>query len=338
MKATNSTPDSINSAIKPEPTGSLEKLPFSFASFTFHLKAEDRIELPEYKGSTFRGGLGHALKQVWCLRPSQRFCEKNCRMPKQCAYSYIFETPKAWGPHSELHANNLPHPFVLLPPLNEQRIFEVGEALSFQLTLFGSAIQLVESFVVAFDKLGEIGIGKGQGRFLLAKVTNADGSIVYSSDSEPGSGQVVVRNFEEFVEAAEQYRGHALNLSFLTPTHLLHHGRLSEPSFDIFLRRLLARASELAKIHCGQLWNLDYHHLIDSAIATVRTVEKRLEWQDWERYSNRQQQRMKFRGFVGTVTYQGQIQPFLSLIMLGQHLHIGNKTAFGMGKFEIQWQ
>lgn len=45
---------------------------------------------------------------------------------------------------------------------------------------------------------------------------------------------------------------------------------------------------------------------------------------------------MKFRGFVGTAAYQGQIKPLLPLIMLGQHLHIGNKTSFGMGKYEIQ--
>lgn len=330
---------------------SLQNLPFSFAHFTFHLVARERLELPEYKGSTFRGGLGHALKQVWCHRPGGRICGK-CQNERFCAYSYIFETPKSFGLPTGMHAPNLPHPFVLLPPLGEyppsgqeQRIIETGESFSFQLALFGSAIHLVESFVVAFERLGEIGIGKKQGKFRLAKVSNSDGSLVYAmgeglpSGEEPlSSGEVVVRNYEEFVAAAQSWEGDLLTLRFLTPTHLLHHGRLAEPTFEIFLRRLLGRASELAKIHGGQPWDLDYRGIIDSAVAAVRLVNKQLQWQDWERYSNRKEQRMKFRGFVGTVTYQGELKPLLPLIMLGQYLHIGNKTSFGMGKYEILGQ
>jgi len=318
-------------------TASLQNLPFSFAHFTFHLVARERLELPEYKGSTFRGGLGHALKQVWCMRPHGRVCDK-CQNEKLCAYSYIFETPKSFGGQTAMHTPNLPHPFVLLPPLQEQRLIMPGESFSFQLTLFGSAIHLVESFVVAFERLGEIGIGKGQGKFHLAKVTNSDGSLVYAPEEPPGSGEVVVRNYEEFVAAAQPWEADLLSLRFLTPTHLLHHGRLAEPTFEIFLRRLLGRASELAKIHGDQPWELDYRGIIDSAVAAVHLVKKQLQWQDWERYSNRKEQRMKFRGFVGTVTYQGELKPLLPLIMLGQYLHIGNKTSFGMGKYEILGQ
>ena len=35
-----------------------------FAQFQFFLKALDCINLPVYKGSTFRGGFGHAFKKV----------------------------------------------------------------------------------------------------------------------------------------------------------------------------------------------------------------------------------------------------------------------------------
>lgn len=317
-------------------TQSLENLPFSFARFIFHLRAGERLELPEYKGSTFRGGFGHALKQVWCLRPRGRVCDK-CRGETQCPYSYIFETPRSFGLESEMHAANLPHPFVLLPPLQEEAIIEPGEMFSFELTLCGSAIYLVESFVLAFERLGDIGIGKGQGKFRLAGVTNAgNGSTVYDPERQPGlPGEVEVHNYEHLVEAARDWQGDRLTLRFLTPTHLLHHGRVSEPEFEIFLRRLLARTSELAKIHGGRKWELDYRSLIDNAVEKVRLVGRQLKWQDWERFSNRRQQRMKFRGFVGTVTYQGDIKPLLPLILLGQFVHVGNKTSFGMGKYVV---
>ncbi len=37
---------------------------FAFSSSIFHLQAEDKITKPSYKGSTFRGGFGHAFKKV----------------------------------------------------------------------------------------------------------------------------------------------------------------------------------------------------------------------------------------------------------------------------------
>ncbi len=38
----------------------------AFSSYLFHLQAEDKITKPSYKGSTFRGGFGHAFKKVVC--------------------------------------------------------------------------------------------------------------------------------------------------------------------------------------------------------------------------------------------------------------------------------
>jgi hypothetical protein len=40
---------------------------FKLALFHFFLKARDRLILPVYKGSTFRGAFGHAFKKVVCV-------------------------------------------------------------------------------------------------------------------------------------------------------------------------------------------------------------------------------------------------------------------------------
>jgi len=45
---------------------------FRFAQFQFVLKAADCINLPTYKGSTFRGAFGHAFKKVVCVHPVRK--------------------------------------------------------------------------------------------------------------------------------------------------------------------------------------------------------------------------------------------------------------------------
>jgi CRISPR/Cas system endoribonuclease Cas6 (RAMP superfamily) len=80
--------------------------------------------------------------------------------------------------------------------------------------------------------------------------------------------------------------------------------------------------------------DLDFGGIIHEAEA-VRTVQNDLRWVDWERYSARQDSRMKLGGFTGTVTFEGELDPFISLFQIGEHLHIGKATSFGLGKYQI---
>ena len=55
----------------------------------------------------------------------------------------------------------------------------------------------------------------------------------------------------------------------------------------------------------------------------VQLAEARTRWVDWERYSSRQDTRMKLGGFVGEVVYEGNLAPFLPYLVLGEMLHVG---------------
>jgi CRISPR/Cas system endoribonuclease Cas6 (RAMP superfamily) len=41
-------------------------------------------------------------------------------------------------------------------------------------------------------------------------------------------------------------------------------------------------------------------------------------------------------GFVGEVTYRGEFEPFLPLLLLGEYLHVGKNVAFGNGWYRIE--
>jgi CRISPR/Cas system endoribonuclease Cas6 (RAMP superfamily) len=39
--------------------------------------------------------------------------------------------------------------------------------------------------------------------------------------------------------------------------------------------------------------------------------------------------------FVGDIAFEGNIEPFMSLIKAGEVLHVGKGTGFGLGKYKI---
>jgi len=87
--------------------------------------------------------------------------------------------------------------------------------------------------------------------------------------------------------------------------------------------------------HCGTELDLDFRGIIAEA-ARIETVTCDLRWHDWERYSARQDARMKLGGFVGRVTYRGDPRLFLPLLRLGELVHVGKGTSFGLGKYVIE--
>ena len=80
--------------------------------------------------------------------------------------------------------------------------------------------------------------------------------------------------------------------------------------------------------------SLDFKGLIEEA-KNITIKEENLHWQDWERYSNRQETMMKMGGFIGSVTFEGDFEPFAPFLLLGEYIHVGKGTSFGLGKYKI---
>ena len=91
----------------------------------------------------------------------------------------------------------------------------------------------------------------------------------------------------------------------------------------------------LSYFHCGEELNLNFREVIERA-KEVETLSKNLRWHDWERYSNRQKTRMTMGGFMGEVTYGGDLEEFQPFIKLGEYVHLGKGSSFGLGKYEIK--
>ena len=56
----------------------------------------------------------------------------------------------------------------------------------------------------------------------------------------------------------------------------------------------------------------------------------------WQRYSSHQDCELRTEGFMGKVTYQGNLRPYLPLLAAGELLHLGKATVFGQGLYQLQ--
>ncbi|HHW43833.1 MAG TPA: CRISPR system precrRNA processing endoribonuclease RAMP protein Cas6, partial [Desulfotomaculum sp.] len=70
--------------------------------------------------------------------------------------------------------------------------------------------------------------------------------------------------------------------------------------------------------------------------AGVRLAEDYTQWVDWERFSARQDSRIKMGGVVGRALYEGEVAEFIPLLRLGELVHVGKGAVFGMGKYRVE--
>ena len=321
--------------------------------FELSIQAKDPIILPPYKGSTLRGGFGNAFKKIVCAL-KEKECS-DCILKEKCVYSYVFETPPPNGTRVMRKYLSVPHPFVIEPPPERKMGYKPGDELTFGLTLIGKALDYLPYFIYTFDELGNIGIGKGRGKYKLMAVSQKrtdppppagcravpseeNGARLYSSET---------KRLEPFIPNAlpidiappDTGQPAALTLNFFSPTRIYHDDHLTHGlEFQILIRQLLRRISMLAYFHCDiDTAHWDFKGCIDRA-KEIATKKTNLKWYVWQRYSARQDRRIDMDGFVGDITYEGDMAPFLSLLKAGEILHVGKATTFGLGRYEMRIQ
>lgn len=313
---------------------------FSLAHFQLTLEPLEALHLPPHKGSALRGGFGHTLKRLVCVQP--QVCQQHCHLRNRCPYGYLFETSPPEEAETLRKLSEVPRPFIIEPPTASRMLFVPGEELPFGLTLIGRGIDYLPYFIAVFRELGEVGLGRRRGQFRLKAIDAVSSydnrrETVYRAEDELVRTPHLILDSRAITARAVELSDRSLTLDFLTPTRLKHDGRWvnSGPSFQVLVKSLLSRISSLSQFHCGQPLEADFRGLIDRA-AGVQLVESKTQWEDWSRFSGRQQQEVELGGLVGRVAYEGNLQAYLPLLALGEWVHVGKGTVFGNGQYQIQ--
>ena len=306
-----------------------------FARLKLHLTARDQIYLPQFAGSALRGGFGHALRKSCCAMQGQD-C-RVCMLKTSCLYASVFETSFNHVSAGSYKLSDYPRPFIIEPPFFNQNRFQPGESFSCNLMLIGKAIEFLPYFIFAFAEMGRHGIGVDRGRYRIDKITDQFGendNLIFDGASERFTGSVHAHSLNHF--AASDKDNSKIVLTFKTPTRIKSGNHLTKDlNFRLFMQNLFRRLSLLALVCTGDSWGLNYKSLLEKAEA-VESTESQLYWYDWKRYSSRQKKAMKLGGFLGRISFKGDLEEFLPFIKAGEYLHVGKACTFGLGKYEIE--
>lgn len=332
---------------------------FRFTRYRFTYTVGEQLQMPRHKGNIFRGRFGYLLRKTTCVGDEGE-CDNKCRFPGKCVYSKCFETPVPDDSPILRGQPFAPHPFILEPPRTGKRDYVPGDTFTCDLVLIGEAIDLLPWMVFTFHEIGKrrIGLRDKRGQCQLEKVESLSvrGSdprmgdqslvgkadlrslpersrIIYTAETEMLSDEGQILRLADIMEDAP-YAPDAIELEFLTPTSIKVDGRwTSDLTFEHLIRNLLRRIRLLSYFHCGEDLDVDAPMLIEAARAVKG--ECRFCWVRRKRKSGRTKRIIPMDGFIGEVRFEGELEPFLPLILLGEYLHIGHHTAFGHGQYRL---
>jgi len=315
--------------------------------------------LPAYKGSTFRGGMLAGFKREVCLTPDGK-CE-TCPLTKHCSYYSLFES------YQFASSLGVSMSYIIEPPLTERRMFDAGDTLEFSIVLIGKATVYWNLLIYAVKKLGQtIGIGRRvdgrRGKFLLKRVDSVglgDSSVtVYSAEHEfqhdkpiTLTGEDVARVGDTNLQVNELTYQHTKQnaisdkyvLRFLTPVCFIENVRdgssatrkhfVTDFDFALLMQELIRRLGGLSEAYC-EGHRPELKNLLER-VSDVRTAKSLLFREYVERYSRRQDLRHPIGGLKGFLQLEGNLEPFMPYLRLGEWLHLGKQTTFGLGQYQI---
>jgi len=310
--------------------------------FRFHLEPKAPLQMPAYnKGNVIRGGFGSTFRRI--------VCHANCREPETCElrsvcpYTAVFQPFVPEGSEKISKNRDIPRPFVLKPPLETKEIYRPGERLSFDLVLVGKIKEYFPYFIVTFKELSHAGLGRNRAPVELVGVDHVghDGAEVpvYTNEDNLVRPPIEAISWTDLCASHSSNNGSAnvtrVTLRFLTPAMLRADGLLvRRPTFGPLAKRLRDRINALSYFYCGAGLDIDFKAFGDQA-EKIETVSDSTGWVESSRYSRRREVTHDLSGFVGEVTFEGELGTFLPYLKLGEYLHVGKNAVFGNGWYEI---
>lgn len=298
------------------------------ARYRLCFQSREPLVLPLFSGSMLRGAFGHALRRICCIS-RQKQCD-GCPLLAGCQYPLLFE------PRLLQHTSGQPQPappYVLEPPAVQGEL-AAGEIWPVDVVLHGPALPHLSLIILAWMQAAVQGFGSQRVPAQLCQVQ------VEQPDTE-AHWLTIWRHDQPFIlpHATTQTpppppppAADVLRLHFTTPTRLLRQGQLVRVR-ELQAHDLLAALERRLHTLAPSL-GISPPPPLTTQLVTLQPGQ--LRWMNWQRYSSRQQQEMNLGGFIGDVTLHGELTPLWPWLWLGQWLHVGKNSSFGLGRYQLE--
>ncbi len=327
-------------------------MPFTFRSdslttthLEFTVQTITPLELDEYSGAPLRSNFFNAIWQRFCTNKSAPTCAA-CPLHDACPVSTLVAQLREESPHGQ----DIPRPYVVVPPLDGARYYQVGEHFAFGMTLIGTIVQLLPYILLSISQLEADGLGhrldenRGQrGRFRVERVEcyhpfTLQRQTIYEAGDMLVQVPVITVQPQECMERAALLSKEQITLHFITPLRLIDRDHtVRQASFRPLMQRLLERYLSLERFYGNQELTIAreekerWLHLADD----VRCSIDQTRWQELTSYSTRQKRFTPIGGLMGTATFEGDLTPFLDLLVIGELIHVGKNVVKGDGWYKL---
>jgi hypothetical protein len=306
------------------------------ACLKINIVAQEALHLPAFAGSKLEGAFGRALYDLACTRRDLTTCT-GCPLLAICPYGCLYEPQKP----AHLAVSSLqkpPRPLAFAVAFGREQQLQAGERLSFGLTVIGAAIlNHLPYIIAAIRMMGERGLGVLRGRFWLESVESQQPYTGQSVMLTEGDSAVVrhdpllVNNQDLPAIPAQQ-----LKLRLLSFANITVGGEMAEHlHLTVLVRALGRRLSNLEQLYgAGKSAGADYG-VLPALAREVETVahDMRAVWQYRQGKSGKP---VRMAGLLGTVVYQGDLQPFGQLLRYGELVGVGDWAHFGAGRYVVE--
>lgn len=318
---------------------------FPVGVFRFVLVPREPLFVPAMnKANMLRGAFGHAFRRLCCV--PQCASAQRCPLASSCPYKIIFE-PSPPADADRLSKNqDIPRPFIFRAPSNNRTKFESGEEFEFGLVLIGRALDHLPYFVLAFRELATQGIGLNRARCELKQVLE---DSLNKNGLQAGAQTIFEANAQVFhspqgIDLENWFKSRTasfpnplktLRILFLSPTWIKSQNQvIRKPEFFHILKRVRDRINALSTFFGTGPLAIDFAGL-GARAEQVRTVSSDVQWIQRFRISSKTHQRHELSGFSGSAMYEGELEEFVPWLAIGELVHLGKHSAWGMGQVKI---
>jgi hypothetical protein len=314
------------------------------------VEAATPLALDTHCGSALRGAFFRAIWGRFCTNREAPECSV-CPLVDCCPVSSIVAPLR----DEAVRGRDVPRPYVISPPQGQESgRYEPGQTLSFGFTLIGSSTKLFPYVVRSIQEMEQFGFGhplpdtNQRGRIRIREVFahhpfTGERQLLWEGGTTHIQRAQVCVTQDDISARAERLAPDRVTLLFLSPTRLIANDRLLWcPDFRVLALRLAERFEQLQREYSAPAvreavtTDREWYLRVGTMAGNVRLVSDETHWVDLKSYSTRRKQMTQIGGFMGRVSFEGDITHLRELLVWGEVLHVGKNAVKGDGMYRVE--